>query len=498
MSAEPLHQAAVRTLAPWRAALYGRVSDDRNFGASTDEQDVDNTAVADAAGWPIAGRYSDAITASRFGTERRKVRGDFERLVTDIEAGRIDVVIVWEISRLTRDMEIGARLVKTCRRHRVRVHVTIAQRTYHLTRPTDVDDLHKAMAQAAHESEMTSVRVKRNKKSTARKGLPHGRVHYGYERLYDPHTRKLAQQRPHPDQAPVVVEIITRVGAGVPLSVLAADLNARGIPAPRGTVWLRSTVRRLAESPVYVGQRHYRYTDDDGQPVCEVLAGNWPALVSDLEHQNALTVLSDPARRTTRPGAARWLCSYLATCRCGAPLSVRAVRGVPTYVCSSAAQCSAIGVTRLDAAVTEVVCFKLSEPASFEALTAAGDDARLDAARLELKTLVNRRRDYAAAAAAGTIDPAFVGDVLAELDPAILAARKRAATIATPPALRIVLGAAPEPYEVIAARFADLSVAQRKAVVRALITVELHPALRSKNAPLDRRRLVIDPVTTFG
>ncbi len=495
MSAEPLHEAAVRGPAHWRAALYGRVSDKRH-GDSVDEQDVETTRACEAEGWPVVGRYSDELSASRFA--REKIRPDWERLLVDLKAGKIDVLVVWEVSRLTRDLEVGARLLRTCRDHRVRIYVHTHRRTYNLRIARDWRALADDLVDAGYESEKTSERTSRSRRASAEKGKPHGRVNYGYERIYD--ARQLVGQRPHEDllgadgnltrtgQAPIVREIVRRVGAGVPLSVLAADLNARGVPAPRGMVWMRSTVRSLAMSPVYVGRRHYTYEDEDGIVVTDVLRGEWPALVTDLEHHAAVAVLSDPTRKTTRPGAAKWLLSYLAACRCAAPLTVRAVRGVPMYVCSAPGQCSAIRVDRLDEHVTKAVCTMLSDPQTFPALMAA-DDAAVATARTDLAALEAQWAAFVDSA----VSPAAIVRVEARLTPAIAAARRRLGEVATPPALRVILADGPGDYQVIAARFAALGVAQRKAIVRALLTVELHPARKSKKAPLDARRVVLTP-----
>ena len=72
----------------------------------------------------------------------------------------------------------------------------------------------------------------------------------------------------------------------------------------------------------------------------ELLDGNWPPLVDEGTYWSAVAVLRDPARRTNagtrggiRPGAARWLLSYIATCdECGAGLGVvtnRRRNGIP-------------------------------------------------------------------------------------------------------------------------------------------------------------------------
>jgi hypothetical protein len=54
--------------------------------------------------------------------------------------------------------------------------------------------------------------------------------------VYDPETRHLIRQEPNPTTAPFVREIARRLLTGEALYALAADLNVRGIRAPRGGI----------------------------------------------------------------------------------------------------------------------------------------------------------------------------------------------------------------------------------------------------------------------
>ncbi len=65
-----------------------------------------------------------------------------------------------------------------------------------------------------YESAKGSARGKRAAAATARAGLPHGRIAYGYTRRYDERTRKIIAQEPHPDEAPNVTELFARLKEG--------------------------------------------------------------------------------------------------------------------------------------------------------------------------------------------------------------------------------------------------------------------------------------------
>lgn len=117
-----------------------------------------------------------------------------------------------------------------------------------------------------------------------RGGRPPGRVPYGYTRRYQVvgGKAKLVAQEPHPDEAPVVAEIITSVAQGVPPSAIATSLNARGIPGPHARPWRCTRIRDYV-SPIYIGKRTHRGRVYD--------TGWWPAIVDEDAYYTARRVL---------------------------------------------------------------------------------------------------------------------------------------------------------------------------------------------------------------
>jgi site-specific DNA recombinase len=65
-----------------------------------------------------ADTYADPdMSASRFAT--KKNRPEFERMVADVKAGKLDVLWFWEISRQQRRLDVFAGLRDMCRGHGV-------------------------------------------------------------------------------------------------------------------------------------------------------------------------------------------------------------------------------------------------------------------------------------------------------------------------------------------------------------------------------------------
>jgi len=82
-----------------RAAIYLRISQDRTgeeLGVERQRQDCEG--VAARRGWDVQRVYVDNDTSAK-GDKRRPA---WEEMMTDVEAGRLDVIIGWTIDRTLR------------------------------------------------------------------------------------------------------------------------------------------------------------------------------------------------------------------------------------------------------------------------------------------------------------------------------------------------------------------------------------------------------------
>jgi site-specific DNA recombinase len=454
-----------------RAALYGRVSQDKHAGRSVSEQQAESETACKANGWTLTATYSDNdISASRFTT---KTRPGWAKLVADLDAGKFDVLVLWEPSRGSRELMGWAALLDACRRHKVLVHVTSHQHTYDLSKPRDWRSLAEDGVDSAYESEKSSQRIRRSMASNAVAGRPHGRAPYGYVRRYDPATKALVAQEIDPQTAPVVREIFRRLAAAEPLSVVTKDLNARRVPPPISKQWYRQNIRKLALNHAYIAQRDYHG---------EIHQGDWPALVTAEDWYGARRVLLDPKRTMTkaRPGLFKYLLSYLV--RCGVcdepcPAVQRTGRPAPYYFCPKS-HVSA-GVEWLDSIVTPLVLARLDDKELMARLS-GGDDEAVVAARTEAAELQERLDGFRDAAAAGELTAASLAHVEARLLVSIETAKRKAASDAVPAVLRGLAGT-----DDIAGRWERLSIAGRRQIVAMLIEVKLDPSCTRGRAASD-------------
>src|SRR4051812_25184649 len=82
-----------------RAAIYARISHDgTGDAAGVQRQEADCAALAAARGWDVVGVYVDNDVSAYSG----KPRPEYRRLLGDLRAGLVDVVVAWHPDRLHR------------------------------------------------------------------------------------------------------------------------------------------------------------------------------------------------------------------------------------------------------------------------------------------------------------------------------------------------------------------------------------------------------------
>jgi site-specific DNA recombinase len=311
----------------------------------------------------------------------------------------------------------------------------------------------------AYASEETSQRVRRGVDDHVAAGKPYGPVLYGYERIYDPKTKEFLEQRPHPEQAPVVKDIITSVYEGKSLMSIAARLNEAGIASPRGAKWSMRTVGRVALNQGYIGLRGH-----NGRTT----QGIWPNIVEPEVFYGAKRILTDPKRTTTRPGRAKWLASCIARCgECGGWMSVlRRGANRTVYQCRDHG-CTWIEREDLDDYLSRLVVERCSRPEVYPQLPDGTDDSgAVEQLRGQLAGLRAQLDGYAEDAADGKIDRVFAAKVVAKLTTKIEDKQREIEAAVTPLALAGLLSG--DPGDNVSQRWERAPVCARREVLRLL------------------------------
>jgi len=161
-----------------RCGLYPRKSKDERTGrvsASVGEQEQTGRADCAEHGWEVADVYpDDARSASRFG---KKTRDEWARLRSDVEAGRLDLVWLWESDRGGREVEDWAGFLNLCRRRGLLVYVHTHGRLYDPRVARDRRSLLEDGVDAEYESEKKSLSTRRALAANAANGKPHAPGH---------------------------------------------------------------------------------------------------------------------------------------------------------------------------------------------------------------------------------------------------------------------------------------------------------------------------------
>lgn len=330
------------------------------------------------------------------------MRGDFARLLADLECGRFgaDVLVLWESSRGSRQVGEWATLVDLLERAGVKVHVTTHRRTYDPANHRDWKSLMDDAIDSDYPSRKASLEITRALAANAEDGKPHGRVPYGYRRQYEvlPSGRRvLLGQVKDDDEAPVIVELFGRLDQGESLRAIAADFERRGIRTRTGKPFVSQHLRELALRPAYGGYRTHKPGSTAGGvyrgPLPAEPNATWPALVDLAVFWRVRRLLLSPERRTSRPGRGKHLPSLIARCDvCGGPLTARYRRGERMYVCRDR-YCASVLADDLDQLAEAVMLAFLRQPANLRALRQVPEGelaavaAELSVARVELQEL---------------------------------------------------------------------------------------------------------------
>jgi DNA invertase Pin-like site-specific DNA recombinase len=422
---------------PFPALLYGRASrDPKKKGRSVGDQLDTGRDLCDSHGWPVVEEFKDIDrSASR---HARRTRNDFEALLAAIEAKKARIVVAFEASRYYRDIEAYIRLRNACMNSNV--FLCYNGQVFDLSKREDRKATAQDALQAEDEAEGIRDRVLRSTRAQAKKGLPHGRLLWGYARRYDPESGDLIEQYPHPERAHIVLEVFQRIAAGETEYAILQDLKARGERTP-GVEWDYYHLPNMLRNVGYKGRRVHR-GEDFGEAA-------WPALVPEELFDQVQEIVGDESRNTVRDYAVKHLLSGIA--RCGEcedhpHLRVGKSRGYLVYGCSARFD-SQMRKDKLDAYVEEAVVSWFGSRAAVAAFQSDEQEKRAERARTRMKALqrqLDEARELAATFKEDGVTPRLSLASLAvqedRLVPQIEAAKAEAQEMNAPPLVRRLVG----------------------------------------------------------
>ena len=267
-----------------RAAIYTRVSrlDRRHHGYSMEIQPDRAEEHARSKGWEVFAIYEDPAK-----TGRNSRRPALQRMLVDIRAGRVSIVVVHRLDRLYRNLESLLKFIRILKRYKVRL--------VSVTEQIDTDNwwgrlvLYVLGALAEMYIWQSSARTREAKLERVMNGLPNGSYRFGYcnglcSSCTDPngkgycplfgHRDRVESQRGRiPVQHPIESHAV-RVAAylyhdGKSDLEVASAFNRHKFRLPDGSIakfrtkglpgksqpgeFSRDNIREIVRSPFYVG-----------------------------------------------------------------------------------------------------------------------------------------------------------------------------------------------------------------------------------------------------
>lgn len=224
-----------------RAALYLRISlDQTGQSLGVTRQREDCYALARTLGWDVVDTYEDNDVSATSG----KARPGYRRLLTDIEAGRVEAIIAWAPDRIYRRLKDLEDLIPILENHGVAVRTVKAG-------DLDLSSAYGRMiarilgAVATGEGEIKAERWKRS----WRQGRELGTIPRTGSRMFG-YTR---DGELIPDEAKIAQQMADDIIAGVPILTVARNLEEQGVTTTRGGVWRPGTVRQYLANPRIAG-----------------------------------------------------------------------------------------------------------------------------------------------------------------------------------------------------------------------------------------------------
>lgn len=383
-----------------RCAIYTRKSSEEGLEQDFNSLHAQREACAAyilsqaSEGWSLLDEEYDDGGLSGGTLERPAL----QRLLGDIEAGKIDIVVVYKVDRLTRSLIDFAKLVDTMDRTEVSF-VSVTQ-SFNTTNSMGRLTLNMLLSFAQFEREVTAERIRDRIAASKAKGMwMGGIVPLGYEA----NGRTLAIVDEH---AAVISDLFRRYCEIGNVRLLKEQLDDESVVIPErftatgrkmgGVPFTRGQIYKVLSNPIYIGEIHHKGQAYDGQHEAIIEPDLWATV------QERLTANRQGEQRTPTIKAQSLLAGKVFD-EHGEPLGAsHACKGKVRYryyvarereLGSTAKDRIRIPARELEAAVVGQLVAALEDPLSLLALLGAElDRSTIEAAGALASELANRMR----------------------------------------------------------------------------------------------------------
>ena len=213
-------------------------------------------------------------------------RPALKRLMADIEAGRIDCVVVYKVDRLSRSLLDFAKMLEVFERHQV-AFVSVTQQ-FNTTTSMGRLMLNVLLSFAQFEREMISERTRDKIAATRRKGKWSGGMPIlGYD--VDPRGSKLVVNEDEANRVRTIFELYLEHHS---LLAVIAELDKRGWVNKRwitrkgtdrgGKPFTKTSLHKLLTNVTYIGKLRYKDEVHDGEHDAIISTDLWQRVQSVL------------------------------------------------------------------------------------------------------------------------------------------------------------------------------------------------------------------------
>src|SRR5262245_30744930 len=365
------------------AGIYARISRARDGSTlGVDRQEPPCRELAARRGFHVVETYVDNDLSAYSG----KPRPSYQRMLGDVEAGRIRAIVAWHADRLTRRVIEAEALIDLADRYGTLLATCTGE--HDLATPAGRFQFRMLGVVARYESEHKAERLLLMHEELARAGADSG----GGKRPFGFAPDRISID---PVEAAPLREAAHRLLGGDTLSGITRDWTARGIGAAQGGSWHPTTLRRVLLSGRVAGLREH-----NGQITGDA---QWPAILewTEWDRLGELLARNTIGRKKLGPGRRYLLTGNVGRCGlCNGPLGSNPEDGRRRYRCRRPPRgqgCGRIQIVAdpLEDMVADAVIARLAGPGLVAARrAAAGTDAEragllaeLEAAEATLRRL---------------------------------------------------------------------------------------------------------------
>jgi DNA invertase Pin-like site-specific DNA recombinase len=239
--------------------IYARYSSQLQNPRSVADQLADCRTRARAEGWQVVGEFHDSEISGAAGLAETQ-RPGIAALLARLESGGIDQVLTEHTDRIARHQG-DAYAVRERIEHAGARLFTLMQGVV-----DEITGTIQGLFDAKQRKDLGH-RVRRGHKGNITQGRAASGVAYGYRKVakLDDRGEPIRGQREiDEEKAAIVLRVFEEYAGGRSPRQIAGDLNAEGIPAPRGGIWRSSTIVGhrgsgfgVLANPIYIGQLIY-------------------------------------------------------------------------------------------------------------------------------------------------------------------------------------------------------------------------------------------------